>query len=209
MRRYDRISIAVDANPRQLARGREIAPIAADIMRFYGTRDGRHAVRVADGDDARARCAGGPQPGVLSHHQQRRAVLEAVLGQRSRRRLRGCRNFFSRTSSLTSGGARRSAGRTITSSGSARDSRSTSAALYAQRAHGDASFIAMLRQFRRWSLSESDQGPIDLGYRLGLIQGQGRIFRARHLQQGRVRPPHAAPLRRRRGVLQRAAPLLQ
>ena len=52
------------------------------------------------------------------------------------------------------------------------------AALYAQRAHGDASFYAMLRQFRRWSLSESDQGPIDLGYRLGLIQGQGRIFRA-------------------------------
>src|SRR5205823_7593972 len=51
-------------------------------------------------------------------------------------------------------------------------------ALYAQRAHGDASFFAMLRQFRRWSISESDQGPIDLGYRLGLIQGQGRIFRA-------------------------------
>ena len=51
-------------------------------------------------------------------------------------------------------------------------------ALYAQRAHGDASFFAMLRQFRRWSLPESDQGPIDLGYRLGLIQGQGRIFRA-------------------------------
>jgi aminopeptidase N len=36
----------------------------------------------------------------------------------------------------------------------------------------------MLRQFRRWSISESDQGPVDLGYRLGLIQGQGRIFRA-------------------------------
>src|SRR4029453_9768060 len=51
-------------------------------------------------------------------------------------------------------------------------------ALYAQRAHGDVSFNAMLRQFRRWSLSESDQGPVDLGYRLGLIQGQGRIFRA-------------------------------
>ena len=37
LRRYDRISIAVDANPRQLGRGREIAPVAADIMRFYGT----------------------------------------------------------------------------------------------------------------------------------------------------------------------------
>jgi hypothetical protein len=52
------------------------------------------------------------------------------------------------------------------------------AALYAQRAHGDEAFVTMLRQFRRWSLSESDEGPIDLGYRLGLIRGQGRIFRA-------------------------------
>ena len=52
------------------------------------------------------------------------------------------------------------------------------AALYARRAHGEDAFTSMLRQFRRWSLSESNEGPVDLGYRLGLIRGEGRVFRA-------------------------------
>jgi aminopeptidase N len=36
----------------------------------------------------------------------------------------------------------------------------------------------MLRQFRRWSLSESDQGPIHLGSRLGHVKRDPRVFRA-------------------------------
>jgi aminopeptidase N len=36
----------------------------------------------------------------------------------------------------------------------------------------------MLRQFRRWSISESDQGPVYLGYRLGHIKSDLRVFRA-------------------------------
>src|SRR6187399_2659214 len=36
----------------------------------------------------------------------------------------------------------------------------------------------MLRQFRRWSLSQSDQGPIHLGYRLGHIKNDPRVYRA-------------------------------
>ncbi|HEU4690219.1 MAG TPA: M1 family aminopeptidase [Vicinamibacterales bacterium] len=52
------------------------------------------------------------------------------------------------------------------------------AALYAQRARGERVFGDMLRQFRRWSLSESDQGPIHLGSRLGLVKRDPRVFRA-------------------------------
>ena len=52
------------------------------------------------------------------------------------------------------------------------------AALYAQKSRGDRVFIDMLRQFRRWSLSDSDQGPVHLGYRLGLVKGNVRVFRA-------------------------------
>jgi len=52
------------------------------------------------------------------------------------------------------------------------------AALYAQKARGDRAFTDMLRQFRRWSLSESDQGPVHLGSRLGLVKRDPRIFRA-------------------------------
>ena len=52
------------------------------------------------------------------------------------------------------------------------------AALYAQRSRGDRVFADMLRQFRRWSLSESDQGPVHLGSRLGLVKRDPRVFRA-------------------------------
>jgi aminopeptidase N len=51
------------------------------------------------------------------------------------------------------------------------------ALLYAQ-SHRPESFHGMLRQLRRWSVSQSDQGPVFLGYRLGHIKGDTRVFRA-------------------------------
>ena len=66
------------------------------------------------------------------------------------------------------------------------------AALYAQKTRGDETFVNMLRQFRRWSLTESEEGPVHLGYRLGPHQGgQPHLPRA-GLQQGRGGAPHAA-----------------
>ena len=44
----------------------------------------------------------------------------------------------------------------------------------------------MLRQFRRWSLAESDQGPVHLGYRLGHIKRDLRVFRALVYNKGAV-----------------------
>jgi hypothetical protein len=52
------------------------------------------------------------------------------------------------------------------------------AALFAQKTRGERTFTEMLRQFRRWSLSDSDQGPVHLGYRLGVVKGNVRVFRA-------------------------------
>jgi hypothetical protein len=52
------------------------------------------------------------------------------------------------------------------------------AALYAQHQRGDNVFGGVLRQMRRWAMNESDQGPVYLGYRLGHIKSDGRIFRA-------------------------------
>jgi hypothetical protein len=51
-------------------------------------------------------------------------------------------------------------------------------ALYAQKTRGDRVFVDMLRQFRRWAIAESDQGPVHLGYRLGHIRNDLRAFRA-------------------------------
>jgi hypothetical protein len=52
------------------------------------------------------------------------------------------------------------------------------AALYAREAHGERVFRDMLRQFNRWAVAESDEGPVSLGYRLGHIRSQPRVFRA-------------------------------
>jgi aminopeptidase N len=52
------------------------------------------------------------------------------------------------------------------------------AALYAEMSRGPGVFATILRQLARWTISHSDQGPIYLGYRLGHLKGDGRIFRA-------------------------------
>ncbi|MCH7747846.1 MAG: hypothetical protein IH939_07090 [Acidobacteria bacterium] len=52
------------------------------------------------------------------------------------------------------------------------------AALYAERDGGPKVFTAILRQMRRWAMRNSDEGPIYLGYRLGHLDGEPRIFRA-------------------------------
>ena len=52
------------------------------------------------------------------------------------------------------------------------------AALYAQQHYGDNAFAAALQHLRRWSLDQSPQGPVSLGYRLGHIRNDSRVFRA-------------------------------
>jgi hypothetical protein len=52
------------------------------------------------------------------------------------------------------------------------------AALYAKERRGESAFRDVLRQFRRWAVEDSDQGPVYLGYRLGHIKGEPRVFRA-------------------------------
>ena len=177
MRRYDRISIGVEANPRQTGRGREIAPVAADIMRFYGTLMDDTPYESLTITMLEHDVPGGHSPAYFSIINNAAPFSRLYWGN-DPSAFAGIPEFF-----LAHELAHQWWGQAIgwknyheqwISEGFAQ----YFSALYAQRAHGETSFIAMLRQFRRWSISESDQGPIDLGYRLGLIQGQGRIFRA-------------------------------
>ncbi len=52
------------------------------------------------------------------------------------------------------------------------------AALYAEHAKKPSIFSSIVGQMARWTRSRSDQGPVYLGYRLGHIKNDGRVFRA-------------------------------
>jgi hypothetical protein len=52
------------------------------------------------------------------------------------------------------------------------------AVLYAKERRGDDVFRGVLRHLRRWAMDQTDQGSIYLGYRLGHIKGDSRVFRA-------------------------------
>jgi aminopeptidase N len=52
------------------------------------------------------------------------------------------------------------------------------AALYAERERGPEQFASVLRQMRKWAIDMSPQGPVYLGYRLGHIKSDGKVFRA-------------------------------
>ena len=60
------------------------------------------------------------------------------------------------------------------------------AALYIRDAHGEEAFADVLAELRRWSLRHTDQGPVYLGYRLGHLQEEPRIFRALVYNKGAV-----------------------
>ena len=52
------------------------------------------------------------------------------------------------------------------------------AALFIQETRGEEEFRDVLSQMRDWSMRYTDRGPVYLGYRLGLIEGETRVYRA-------------------------------
>jgi aminopeptidase N len=52
------------------------------------------------------------------------------------------------------------------------------AALWVRRSRGEDAFRALLARMGRWALRHSPQGPINLGHRLGHLQGDPQIYRA-------------------------------
>jgi hypothetical protein len=52
------------------------------------------------------------------------------------------------------------------------------AALWVRRASGERDFLRVLERMAKWAFRATDQGPISLGYRLGHVKGDSKIFRA-------------------------------
>ncbi|HET7619169.1 MAG TPA: M1 family aminopeptidase [Vicinamibacterales bacterium] len=173
----DGLALTVRANPRQTGRVRGYAERAADILEFYTSLLGEvpypaFTVAITDSD-----LPGGHSPAYFAVLNQP-APMSPFVWRNDPVAFENYPSFF-----LAHEIAHQWWGQAIgwknyheqwISEGFAQ----YFAALYAERERGPDEFATIMRQMSKWGRDTSDQGPVYLGYRLGHIKSEPRVFRA-------------------------------
>jgi hypothetical protein len=173
----DTVTVAVEAQPRLQGRGRQLATQVEDIMKFYSTLVGEAPFPSMTIALVESELPGGHSPGYF-------AVLnDPVPGTNNSWRgdpasFDGFPEFFLAHELAHQWWGQALGWKNYHEQWLSEGFAQYFAALYGRQARGDRVFGDMLKQFRRWSLSQSDQGPVHLGYRLGHIKSDLRVYRA-------------------------------
>ena len=174
---YRSLNLSVEANPRQVQRGHDIATRTADIALFYESLIGdspysSFTVAVVESD-----LPGGHSPGYFAMLNQPLASSQLVW-RNDPVAFSGYPDFFIAHELAHQWWGQAVGWRNYHEQWLSEGFAQYFAALYVQHQKGDDAFVAMLRQLRKWAVDSSEQGPVSLGYRLGHIRGESRVFRA-------------------------------
>jgi hypothetical protein len=174
---YRSLNLSVEANPRQVQRGREVAERAADIALFYESLLGdspysSFTVAVVESD-----LPGGHSPGYFAVLNQP-LPSSPLVWRNDPAAFSNYPDFFIAHELAHQWWGQAVGWRNYHEQWLSEGFAQYFAALYAQHQKGDETFVSMLRQLRKWGIDSSDQGPVSLGYRLGHIRGESRVFRA-------------------------------
>lgn len=175
--RHEEVQLSVRTNPRQQRRGLELQRNSANIIRFYtslvgdfpfdslsvtavekqlpGGHSPGHMVVVATPAPG-STLSWGDDPGVLPNFPD--FFLAHEMAHEWWGQAIGWKNYHEQW--LSEGFAQ------------------YFAALYAERSRGKAVFGGIIRRMQGWATENSDQGPIYLGYRIGHVKGDPRLYRA-------------------------------
>jgi aminopeptidase N len=171
------VRVAVDTNPRQRTAGRELLASAQNIMRFYARLMGDAPYPAATIALVEDQLPGGHSPGyfaVVNHPMP----YSQFVWRNDPAAFQGFPEFFVAHELAHQWWGQAVGWRNYHEQWLSEGFAQYFSALYARESRGEAVFVSMLRQFRRWALAEADEGPISLGYRLGHIKGNSRVFRA-------------------------------
>jgi Peptidase family M1 domain len=171
------VALNVQANPRQVSRGRGLVDRAAAIIEFYGSLIGdapyaSFTVALTEND-----LPGGHSPAYFAILNQP-LPLSPLVWRNDPVAFEGYAPYFLAHEIAHQWWGQGVGWKNYHEQWLSEGFAQYFAALYAARDRGDDVFRGMLRQMRRWAIDQSDQGPVYLGYRLGHIKGEGRVFRA-------------------------------
>jgi hypothetical protein len=171
------LDLAVDVNPRQIGRGRQAMPVAEDVMAFYTSLIGDSPYPALTLALIEKDLPGGHSPAYLAVLNQPLPTTSANWSGDPAAFIAFPEYFIAHELAHQWWG--QAVGwRTYHDQWISEGFSQYFAALYAQKRRGDALFGDMLRRMAKWAREQGKAGPVSLGYRLGHIQGDSRIFRA-------------------------------
>jgi len=174
---YRSLNLAVEANPRQVARGHELVDRAADIATFYQSIIGdspysSFTIALVESD-----LPGGHSPAYFASLNQPLPTTQLVW-RNDPAAFNNFPEFFIAHEIAHQWWGQAIGWRNYHEQWISEGFAQYFAAMYAQHQRGDDAFYGVIRQLRRWAIEQSEQGPVSLGYRLGHIRGESRVFRA-------------------------------
>jgi hypothetical protein len=174
---YNSLNLSVEANPRQVQRGRELGERAADVALFYQSLIGdvpysSFTLALVESD-----LPGGHSPGYFAELNQP-LPTSPLVWRNDPAAFSSFPDFFLAHEIAHQWWGQAVGWRNYHEQWLSEGFAQYFAALYAQKQRGDDVFASVLRQLRKWGMDNSDQGPVYLGYRLGHVRDQSRIFRA-------------------------------
>ncbi len=174
---YDEVEFSVQTHPRQKGRGKQVAKTAASILRFYISLVGDFPYSALTLAAVERRLPGGHSPAYLAIVAMP-APASTLRWSDDPGALPDFPDFFVAHELAHQWWGQAVGWKNYHEQWLSEGFAQYFSALYAEHSRGRNVFDGIIRRMQAWAMEKSDQGPIYLGYRIGHVKGDSRLFRA-------------------------------